>query len=137
MSDNGIRKHVSVALPRDEAFRVFVEEIGAWWPKNRDPEKVRLKPGFGGSLIRETPDGEEEELAKITEWEPGERLVLTWTHGDDAIELELTFTETAEGTRIDLRELPLLPLTDAVAACRWLPDPRWVLMRFAAYPVIA
>ena len=76
-------------------------------------------------------------MARITEWEPEGRLVLTWTRDDDAIELEFTFTETAEGTRIDLRELPLLPLADAVAACRWLPDPRRILQHFAAYPVIA
>ena len=137
MSDNPIRQNITVALPPDEAFRVFVEEIGIWWPKDRAASKVRMKPGFGGSLVRKLPDGEEEEIARITEWALGERLVLTWTRGDDAIELELTFTETAEGTRIDLRELPLLPLADAVAACRWLPDPCRILQHFAAYPVIA
>ena len=52
------RATVSVALPPDEAFRVFTEEVDLWWRRGRrfrnapgEAGIVRIEPGPGGRLF--------------------------------------------------------------------------------------
>ena len=33
--DSSIRKTIVVAAPLEDAFRVFTEQIGSWWPLRR------------------------------------------------------------------------------------------------------
>ncbi len=90
-----------------EAFALFTDDIGAWWPLAThgvygDGGTV----GFEGDrLVERSADGEESVWASVTAWEPGGRLVLEWHPGrtsDDATEVEVLFLADDAGTRVEV-----------------------------------
>lgn len=98
-----------VARPVDEAFAVFTDEIGAWWPL---PTHSLFQGEAGGvhfvgdRLIERATDGRETTWAEVLTWEPPKRLVLAWHPGSadgPAGRVELRFTSEGEGTRVELR----------------------------------
>lgn len=108
---------VTVNASPDEAFRIFTEEIGLWWRRDtpywNDADRglsVRIEPGVGGRLI-EVYDLETEtgyEVGRVTAWEPGRRLALSWTQvgwpEGVTTDLEVTFTPEGEETRVTLQQ---------------------------------
>ena len=82
------RAEVVVEASPDEAFRIFTGEIGLWWRRDtpywNDPERgltIRIEPRVGGRFL-EIYDLDSDaglEVGRVTVWEPGERLALTWT----------------------------------------------------------
>ena len=102
------------ATPGD-AFALFTDEIGLWWRKDspywNDPERalsIRIEPHAGGRLLEvydlDTEDGFE--IGRITVWEPGRRLGLTWRQPDwpdgASTHVEVTFEPMGTGTRVRL-----------------------------------
>jgi uncharacterized protein YndB with AHSA1/START domain len=73
------------ALP-DEAFRLFTEEVDAWWrrgPKYRhfggEHAIVAFEPGVGGRVFEQFgTGGPVHVLGEVLAWQPGERLVFEW-----------------------------------------------------------
>jgi uncharacterized protein YndB with AHSA1/START domain len=95
------------------AFAAFTEEIGEWWRSNplfrltpRGDGHLRFEPGEGGRLVAMLADGEEFEIGRITVWQPGERLALTWrqaTFGpDQSTELDVRFEPVGSETRVTI-----------------------------------
>src|SRR5262249_31467885 len=83
------------------AFEAFTEEIGEWWRPNplfaltpRGDGQLRFEPGEGGRLVATLANGKEFEVGRITVWNPGERLALTWR--------QATFAP-GQSTRVDGR----------------------------------
>lgn len=82
---------VTVDASPEEAFRIFTEEIGLWWrrgtPYWNDAERglsMRIESGIGGRFL-EIYDLDTEtgfEVGRVTAWEPGRRLALTWATVD-------------------------------------------------------
>jgi hypothetical protein len=74
-----------VAVDARTAFAVFTDDVDLWWRREprfraRGDGVVRFDPGVGGRLIEEAARGGDPiELARVTVWEPGARLVLAWT----------------------------------------------------------
>jgi uncharacterized protein YndB with AHSA1/START domain len=110
-SETAIHKLVTVAVPVEEAFRVFTDEIGSWWPVEThsvDPkrrESVVLEGREGGRIIERTSAGDEHIWGTVIAWEPPTRLVCTWHPGRDGSEgheIEVTFVPERDGTRVDL-----------------------------------
>lgn len=112
---NPIRKSVTVPLDRQSAFDLFTKGIDLWWPKDShslaasdgrgDEARVRVEPRSGGHVIETLPDGSQANWATITDWNPGERLAMRWYVGRDeteATEIDIRFTQTEAGTRVDL-----------------------------------
>jgi len=106
-----VRSSVTVKLPPDEAFRLFTERIGGWWPRDRHSvfgaeATVTMEPRLGGRVIESSADGQTSKWGTITEWQPGERMALTWHPGDEAelaTLVEVTFSEAPDGgTLVDL-----------------------------------
>jgi len=108
------RAEVVVPATPDDAFRLFTEDIGLWWrrgtPYWNDAERavdLRIEPGVGGRFV-EVHDGEAGtgfEVGRVTAWEPGRRLGVTWTQtGWDGVatDVEITFEATSDGTRVRL-----------------------------------
>ena len=100
---------VEVALDPAEAFRVFTEEIDLWWQRgpinNWDAARVvemRCEPGVGGRLLEiyNTEGTDHLEIARITIWEPGDRL--GWQSSVDDVSLLVRFDATGSGTRVSL-----------------------------------
>ena len=124
MTARPIRKSVTVPLAPDAAFDLFTAGLDRWWPKDTHSlsgsaaARVRVEPREGGQVIEVKPDGTEAPWARVTRWEPGARLGLAWHVGRDEAEhtdLEVTFTATGDGTRVDLEHAGFERLDGATA----------------------
>jgi uncharacterized protein YndB with AHSA1/START domain len=110
--------HATVAVRRtpEDAFRVFTQEMGSWWPLQAfsmaedteaevKAESVVFEEREGGRVYEVMSDGTEGTWATILAWEPPRRLVLAWKPNltdNPPTELELTFTAEGDSTRVDL-----------------------------------
>jgi len=79
---------VTVPVAPREAFALFTEDIGLWWRRDtpywNDRERgasIRIEPGVGGRFVEvyDVETGSGMEVGRVTAWEPGRRLALTWT----------------------------------------------------------
>lgn len=107
---------VTVDAAPEEAFRIFTDEIGLWWrrgtPYWNDRERgltIRIEPGVGGRFL-EVYDLDTEtglEVGRVTGWEPGRRLAITWKQATwpegVTTEVEVTFESQGERTLVTLR----------------------------------
>ena len=104
---------VLVEVPPAEAFRVFTEEIDAWWRRGlryrlgKQRSVVHLEPKLGGRLFEsfETTQGSRVvETGRVTTWQPPERLVLEWRAVNFApherTEVEVLFERSPSGTLV-------------------------------------
>jgi len=105
-----IRLSATVQRPAAEAFRLFTEGIGDWWPSNRGYSfgggrltGVCLEPIAGGRLYERYTDGEEFEVGRVLACEPPKRIVFTWKgRWPEPTEVEVHFTPVGSDTRVDL-----------------------------------
>lgn len=98
----------TVTCPPTEAFRVFTDEIGAWWPL---PTHGIFGDRSGGVVFRDgrlieiATDGSEAVWGEITAWDPPRRLAISWHPGrdaDDASLVEVSFDADGESTRVTI-----------------------------------
>ena len=111
-SETAIRKSVVVNRPVEDAFRVYTEQVGSWWPfakthsvAKEDVETVILEGREGGRFYERTKSGEEHLWGTMLVWEPPQRIVYSWHPGrgeGTAQEVEVTFTPSGNGTRVEL-----------------------------------
>lgn len=108
------RASVKVAVDPVAAFRIFTEEIDAWWrrgPQFREsgarPGTITLEPGVGGRLVEsfETPRGPRVvEKGRVTAWSPPSRLVFDWRASNfapgEVTEVEVVFQPSGSGTLV-------------------------------------
>lgn len=85
-----------VAVPRAQAFDIFVNEIGAWWQPNNLFRTASRKPGhlaFEGAddgqrvLVERAEHGDAFEIGRVLAWEPPARLVFSWRQANFPPEL--------------------------------------------------
>jgi uncharacterized protein YndB with AHSA1/START domain len=120
------RAEVVVDATPEQAFQIFADEIGFWWrqhtPYWNDPDRglyVRIESGVGGRFL-EVYDADTDtgfEAGRVTVWEPGERLGLTWTQvgwpEGVATDIEVTFEPVADGTLVRLEQTGFERVPDA------------------------
>ena len=107
-----VRRSVGVDLPVADAFRLFTEEIGSWWPTESHAiaagrvKEVVWEPRAGGEVYEVAEDGGRAHWADILAWEPPHRFVLAWKVNPEvpATEVEVRFSayEDGAGTRVEL-----------------------------------
>lgn len=103
-----VRQSVEVPLDPRDAFELFTSGIAQWWPfethRARGPvETVVLEGRHGGQLREVCSDGAVAIWGHVAVWEPPSRLVISWTmHLSPPTEVEVRFTPTPEGCRVDL-----------------------------------
>lgn len=92
----------------EEAFRLFTEHIGAWWPLTThsvlDGRAVAMA-FVDGTIVERTVDGEERSWGTVVAWEPPARVVFSWHPGrpaEEATEVEVRFIGDDHGTRVEL-----------------------------------
>lgn len=143
-----IRKQIMVEAPQERAFRVFTQNIDAWWPREHHIGKAELKsamlePRSGGRWYEVGVDGSECEWGKVLVWEPPQRLVLAWQITSEwqydakfLTEVEVRFTaEGPKRTRVDFEHRNLERFGKAAQKQREMMDGGWgkMLVDFAKH----
>jgi len=105
-----VRKTVTVDCTIEEAFRVFTEDVGSWWPTDThalhrgEVREIVFESAAGGTVYEVSNDGEKGHWATVVALEPPNRVVLSWEVNPKRLgtEVEVRFTALEEGTKVDL-----------------------------------
>ena len=108
-----VRKEIFVARSQEDAFRIFTEELGAWWPLaphsiyGDEAVDAVFEPESGGRLYERTADGREAEWGRVITWEPPSGFTISWKPNLDPdaprTTYELRFVAVGEQqTRLEL-----------------------------------
>jgi uncharacterized protein YndB with AHSA1/START domain len=110
-----VRREVTVDAAPERAFDVFNAGFDRWWPRTHklgeaDLAEAILEPRLGGRWYERCVDGSECDWGQVLAYEPPRRLLLSWLldpafelDPDNPTEVEVTFTELAEGrTRVEV-----------------------------------
>jgi uncharacterized protein YndB with AHSA1/START domain len=112
-----VTSSVVVEAPVDRAFRVFIEDFGAFKPPEHNLLAVEIAETVfelraGGYLYDRGVDGSECRWARVLVFEPPDRVVISWgisphwqleTDPERTSEVEVRFiAETPERTRVAL-----------------------------------
>jgi uncharacterized protein YndB with AHSA1/START domain len=107
-----VRESITVNRGIADAFRLFTDGIGEWWPLKSSPfsyggeraDKIFLETKVGGRFYERFSDGEEFVVGRVTACEPPTRIVFTWKDPSWKVptEVEVRFSPSGTGTRVDL-----------------------------------
>ncbi len=100
----------------EDAFRVFTEQMGTWWPLEthsiavdqelgQRAETVTVDGREGGRIQEVLQDGSARDWGAVVVWEPPHRVVYSWKPNDlptPPTEVEVRFTAEGEVTRVDV-----------------------------------
>ena len=130
-----VRAAIEVRRGIEEAFRVFTDEIAAWWPvagHSVEPDQVAavvLEGRLGGRLYEHWHDGGEADWGRVVTWEPPQRLVLSWQPNPErpaATEVEVRFVAVEpDHTRVELEHRGWERLGDLGPEARASYDGGW------------
>jgi uncharacterized protein YndB with AHSA1/START domain len=125
-----VRQSIQVELAPPEAFRLFTEGIGEWWPLNEGfsyggdrAQQIFLEPVVGGRFYERFVDGDELEVGRVVACSPPDRIRFTWRSPDweAATEVDVRFLPSGAGTSVHLehRGWERVGLDGAALAHRW------------------
>jgi uncharacterized protein YndB with AHSA1/START domain len=106
-----IRKTITVERSPEEAFKIWTEGIGGWWPvmgHSIGEERVAnvvFESESGGRLYEVWDDGSEHHWANVLVFQPPHRFVLEWLPNPERpapTEVEVRFVAEGSGTRLEL-----------------------------------
>ena len=101
-----IRKSIKVERAPEIAFRVFTEEIGAWWPGgfSGPGSRLSMETKIGGRFFETRADGTEYEIGRLTAYQPPNVVAFSWRapSWDGDTQVEVRFIADGIGTRIEL-----------------------------------
>jgi hypothetical protein len=111
MSDlSPISFEYKLACSPEQAFETYTGRIGEWWDgrytANADTfETVTIEPRVGGRVWESHQGGAEYDWGEVTVWEPGRRLVHTFTLAHDSghpseVAVELASVEADAGCAV-------------------------------------
>lgn len=93
-----------IAAPPARVFAAFTREIHLWWRPSplfsftrAGPGRLAIEPRPGGRFTETQADGSVFEIGRVTAWEPGARLALTWRQASFAAD---------QSTAVDIRFEP-------------------------------
>jgi uncharacterized protein YndB with AHSA1/START domain len=115
--DTAVRVQVEVEASIDQAFAVFTEGLGTWFPSEYNllavpiAERV-IEPRAGGRVYDRGIDGSECQWGRVLVYEPPTRVAFTWdisaqwqieTNRSRTSEVDVRFVaETPTRTRVEL-----------------------------------
>lgn len=103
-----VLRSTHVTLAADDAFRLFTDRIGAWWPLTSHGCFGAGSAGVAfedGLLVERSLAGERATWGEVLAWEPPHRFLVTWHPGRDegpATQVEVRFVAVDGGTRVEL-----------------------------------
>ena len=100
-----------IAATPERVFEAFTREIHLWWRPNQlfrftpaGPGTLAIEPREGGRFTETQADGTVFEIGRVTLWEPGTRLGLTWRQAsfteDQSTYVEVRFDAVGAETRV-------------------------------------
>jgi uncharacterized protein YndB with AHSA1/START domain len=98
----------TVACDPVDAFEIFTERIGQWWPHASHSvfEAECASIAFeDGRIIERSTDGRTDLWGEVLEWDPPHLLTFSWHPGrseDQRTEVTVTFRPEAGLTRVEL-----------------------------------
>jgi uncharacterized protein YndB with AHSA1/START domain len=116
-TDTSVRTAIVVDAPIEQAFAVFTDDMGSWWPPDQHILQAELaemvfEPRAGGHIYDRGTDGSECRWARVLAYEPPDRVVFSWdislqwqieTDPERTSEVEVRFiAESPERTRVEL-----------------------------------
>jgi uncharacterized protein YndB with AHSA1/START domain len=104
-------KIVDVRRTPAEAFRLFTEEISAWWPMKKHSRakeaagettmRVDFETRVGGRIYETLNTGEQRDWGEVLAYEPGQRVAFSFQMGrpkDKSGEVEVRFEPLSAAT---------------------------------------
>ena len=110
-TDLTIRKTITVSRPIEDAFWLFTEGIGTWWPLathsvgDERAETAVFEGRVGGRIYERWDDGTEAPWGEVLVWEPPRRVVYSWQPNPERpapTEVEVRFLPEGDSTRVEL-----------------------------------
>jgi uncharacterized protein YndB with AHSA1/START domain len=136
-----VRQSIFVELSPEEAFRLFTDGIGQWWPLDEGfsyggdrAKEIFLEPRVGGRFYERFVDGDELQVGTVVACTPPQRIVFTWRGDWEAeTEVEVSFSPGEHGTTVELehRGFDRLGPEGAAVARRWAGGWPRVIRAFA------
>ena len=123
-----------IAAPRERVFEAFTREIHLWWRPHpmflfsrRADGRLAIEPEPGGRFTETYPDGTSFEIGRVTAWEPGARLGLSWRQAGfedgQSTEVEVRFETVGAETRVTVEHHGWDSVPAAHVARHGMPDP--------------
>ncbi|MEQ1615223.1 MAG: SRPBCC domain-containing protein [Hyphomicrobiaceae bacterium] len=104
-------KSIEVRRTPEEAFRLFTQEISAWWPMKKHSRakdaageitvRVDFEQHVGGRIYETLNTGEQREWGEVIALEPGKRVQFSFSMGrprDKSGEVEVRFEPLGRDT---------------------------------------
>ena len=107
-TDLTVRKTLEIAAPVEHAWEVFTARAGEWWPGRTHSmsedqwESAEIRADWIGETSK---DGSTASWGSVEVFDPPRRLVIDWLVNPERrvpTRLEVTFTPTGAGTRLEL-----------------------------------
>ncbi len=114
---NAVSKTLAVECSLEQAFAVFTDRMGAWWPASHHIgstpfRDIVIEHRKGGRWYEINEHDQQCQWGHVLAWEPPHRVVVSWHLGPDwafdadlerASEVEVRFvSESTELTRVEL-----------------------------------
>jgi uncharacterized protein YndB with AHSA1/START domain len=111
IAESSVKTSVVVKASPERAFEVFTAGIGTWWPPEHhllegELDTMVFETFRGGRVYDRGTDGAECTWARVLEYEPPERFVISWdisvawqieTDQEKTSEVEVRFVSQGEG----------------------------------------
>ncbi|HVE63851.1 MAG TPA: SRPBCC domain-containing protein [Mycobacteriales bacterium] len=110
-------RSVVVPLPPADAFLLFTRDMEEWWPLDTFSVAADSHGGAlratglvfeqrcGGRIAERLSDGSEAEWGRVLVWDPPSHVAFSWKPTLEAgpfTRVDVTFTETSRGSRVEL-----------------------------------
>jgi len=109
-----VEKQLVVERSRDDCFRLFTEELGAWWPiatfsiHGEDVADAAVEGWVGGRIYERTTDGTECEWGTILEWDAPNGFTVSWKPNLDPKAHRTTWTIRFEAVGSEVTRMELV-----------------------------
>jgi len=138
---------IEVPCGQEEAFRIFVNEMGSWWPLHKrsmslkavgKPAKsLQVDPQLGGKIVEIGPDGTEYHWGTIKAIDPSDSVAMDFHMGmppAQASLVEVTLVALAvDRTRVTLTQSNWEGFGVMAEMLRTHYGPGWVIIFEEAY----
>ena len=111
---NAVEKIQMLPCTVPEAFQLFTERVGDWWPLGQmsvsaqmhgKAELCAIEPHVGGRFFERSDHGEEYEWGRILEWNSPQSLRFTFHPGrtaENETEVAIAFTQAGDEAQVKL-----------------------------------